>query len=394
MPESAPATRSNHSPTKLIVLGSTGSIGQQALDVVRRQPGRFEVVGLAGGWNTDLLAKQIAEFRPPYCVAAAPFDPPPGCARLALADLAAVPGPCLVLVATVGIAGLAPTLAAIRAKNTIALANKEVLVVAGPIVMTEARRRGVAILPVDSEHNALWQCLRGEAPLGEWSEESPVSRLILTASGGAFRERSLADLARVTPAEALRHPNWVMGPKVTVDSATLLNKGFEVIEARWLFGVPYDRIDVLLHRESVVHSLVEFVDGSLKAQLGPPDMRLPIQYALTWPERRPSPARPLDLAALRVLNFGPLDEARYPCFRLAREAARLGGAAPAVLSGADEAAVELFVAGRIGFLDISRLIDRVLDEHIGRASGDGLALEDVVAASGWAEARVRELAAE
>ena len=376
---------------RLVILGSTGSIGQQALDVVRRLPGELEVLGLAAGRNVDLLTRQIAEHHPRYFAAEGPVAPDTvgGAVRLSLNELAGLPDADLVLVATVGSVGLAPTLAAIHAGTTIALANKEVLVVAGEVVAEEARREGVPLLPVDSEHNALWQCLEGEAPLGEWSPESKVARLVLTASGGAFRDRPLDSLAGVTPAEALAHPNWQMGPKVTVDSATLLNKGFEVIEARWLFGLPYDRIDVVMHRQSVVHSLVEFADGSLKAQLGPPDMRLPIQYALTYPRRRPSPVARLDLAALGNLTFGPLDEARYPCFRLARSAAEAGGTYPAALSGADESAVDLFLGGAIRFPDISRLIEQVLAEHRSTANP---ALGDCVAASDWSAARARELA--
>ena len=374
---------------RLVVLGSTGSIGQQALDVVRRLPDELEVLGLAAGRNVDLLARQIAEHHPRYFAAERHLAPVGGAVRLSPEELAGLPDADLVLVATVGSVGLAPTLAAIHAGTPVALANKEVLVVAGEVVAEEARHEGVSLLPVDSEHNALWQCLEGEAPLGEWSPESRVARLILTASGGAFRDRPLDSLGGVTPAEALAHPNWKMGPKVTVDSATLLNKGFEVIEARWLFGLPYDRIDVVMHRQSMVHSLVEFVDGSLKAQLGPPDMRLPIQFALTYPERRPSPVAHLDLAALGNLTFGPLDEARYPCFRLARGAAEAGGTYPAALSGADESAVDLFLKGSIAFPDIARLIEQVLAEHHSTAAPG---LGDCVAASDWAAARARELA--
>lgn len=371
-------------PRQLVILGSTGSIGQQALDVVRHQPNLLQVVGLAGGRNLDLLRSQVAEFQPRFVSAVEPVDIPGAC-YLPIAELAGLPEADLVLVATVGIAGLAPTLAAIDAGHTVALANKEVLVVAGEIVTARAAARHVALLPVDSEHNALWQCIRGEAPLGEWNAGSPIARLILTASGGAFRDRPLADLESVTPAEALKHPNWVMGAKVTVDSATLLNKGFEVIEARWLFDVPYDRIDVVLQRESVVHSLVEFADGSVKAQLGPPDMRLPIQYALTYPSRVSSPVKRLDLAALGSLHFAALNEERYPCFRLARQAARAGGTYPAVLSGADERAVELFIAGRLSFLDIARRIEAALDQHVAVSRP---ALEELVAANEWGRRQV------
>ena len=374
---------------RVVILGSTGSIGRQALDVVRRLPDQFEVVGLAAGSNVELLRRQVAEFRPRCVSTVAPAGLSANGTWLPLAELAALPEADLVLVATVGIAGLAPTLAAIRAGKTVALANKEVLVVAGEVVTAEARSRKVPLLPVDSEHSAIWQCIRGEAALGEWDATSSIARLILTASGGAFRDYSTEQLARVEPAEALCHPTWVMGPKVTVDAATLLNKGFEIIEAHWLFGLPYERIDVLLHRESVVHSLVEFVDGSSKAQLSQPDMRLPIQYALSYPARFPSPVPPPSLSSLGCLTFRPVDEERYPCLKLARHAALLGGTYPAALSGADEAAVALFLSGAIGFLDIARLLEAVLAEHEPTAHPN---LEELVQANDYASVRCRELA--
>jgi 1-deoxy-D-xylulose-5-phosphate reductoisomerase len=309
---------------------------------------------------------------------------------LPLSELAALDSADLVLVATVGAAGIEPTLAALRAGHDVALANKEVLVVAGRAVTETASAHGASLYPVDSEHSAIWQCLRGETDLGRWSPKSPVEGFVLTASGGAFRDLPLDELAGVTPEQARRHPNWVMGPKVTVDSATLLNKGFEVIEAHWLFGVPYSRIDVVLHRESVVHSLVTFTDGAIKAQLGPPDMRLPIQYALGYPDRLPSAIRRLDLSSMAKLSFGPIPVERYPCFRLAMDAARSGEAACAVLSGADEAAVDLFLGGRIQFTDIPRLIECVLERHVAPAGG-GIA--ELVALSNWAARECRRLAA-
>jgi len=268
-----------------------------------------------------------------------------------------------VLVATVGATGLLPTLAAIRAGKVVALANKEVLVMAGALVMREARAVNVPILPVDSEHNALWQCLMGDCDLSPGQTRGPIQRVILTASGGAFRDWPLEKLREVTPAEALAHPTWVMGPKVTIDAATLINKGFEVIEAHWLFGLPYEQIDVVLHRESIVHALVEFTDGSFRAELGPPDMRIPIQHALTYPRRLPGPWRRLQLAELGKLNFAPLDRARYPCFDLALAAARTEGTATAALSAADDVAVQKFIRGEIAFTDIPALIDAALQAH-------------------------------
>ena len=367
---------------RLVILGSTGSIGCQALDVVRRLPGHFEVVGLAAGKNARLLAEQVAEFRPGHVASLAPFPSDAGSVVVTLEELASLPEADLVLVATVGIVGLTPTLAALRAGKAVALANKEVLVVAGEIVAAEARRFGAPILPVDSEHSAIWQCLRGE-------KKTAVSRLILTASGGAFRDKGPDELRLVTPEQALRHPTWQMGRKITVDSATLLNKGLEAIEARWLFDVPLDRIEIVMHRESVIHSFVEFVDGSLKAQLGLPDMRLPIQHALCYPERLPLPSLPhLDLKQAKALHFEKLDLQRYPCLGLALEAGHRGGTYPAVLAAADEVAVEHFLAGHIRFTDIPLVIEETLDGHDG-APDPGL--EEIWAADSWARARAEDL---
>ncbi len=362
---------------RLAVLGSTGSIGRQTLEVVRAFPDRFRVVALGCGGNLPLLAEQVSEFRAELVFArtAAGESVVPGVQYGTLDEIAAHPDVDVVVVATAGRAGLGPTLAAIRAGKTVALANKEVLVMAGEIVMAEARRHKAELLPVDSEHSAIWQCLRGE-------DKSAVSRLVLTASGGPFRLASGAELASVTPEQALSHPTWQMGTKVTVDSSTLMNKGMEVIEARWLFGVPFDRVDVVIHPQSIVHSIVEFVDGSSKAQLSMPDMKLPIQYALTYPERWEAPFRPVvDFAGVGALDFEAVDLERFPCLRLAREAGERGGTYPAVLSAADEVAVELFLAGRIRFTDIAPVVAGALEEHRAVAHPS---LDDILAADAWA----------
>ncbi|MGH2459571.1 MAG: 1-deoxy-D-xylulose-5-phosphate reductoisomerase [Chloroflexota bacterium] len=349
----------------IVILGSTGSIGQQAIEVIRANPDDLRVVGLAAGHNLDLLERQIQELQPGYVSAPslAPGRRWNGAEVRSLSEIATVSEADRVLVSTVGMTGLLPTLAAIRAGKTVLLANKEVLVVAGALVMDEARRAGIPILPVDSEHNAVWQCFAGDCTLGAGTIEGPLQRIILTASGGAFRDLSPDELHQVTPRQALAHPNWVMGPKVTVDCATLMNKGFEVIEAHWLFGVPYAHIDVVLHRESIVHALVEFVDGSLKAELGAPDMRLPIQHALTYPNRRSSAWRRLRVEDIGRLSFAPLESGRYRCFDLALEAARVGGTATAALSAADEVAVARFLAGTIAFTEIAEVVDRALQTH-------------------------------
>ncbi len=346
---------------RLIILGSTGSIGTQAVEVVQRHRDRFAVVGLAANSRFDLLARQIAEFRPAMvcaggdhdrdgwrlaarrCKAAVVFGPE------GLVRLAALRGAGLVINALVGAAGLEPTLAAVQAGHDVALANKETLVAGGELVMRAVRAHGVRLLPIDSEHAALHQCLDGRDP-------STVRRLVLTASGGPFRGLARHSLRAVTARRALRHPTWNMGQKVTIDSATLMNKGLEMIEAHHLFGVPPSRISVVVHPESIVHSLVEFSDGSLLAQLSAPDMRLPIQYALTWPERLPSLAPPCDLAAVGRLTFHRPDRDTFACLDLAYRAITAGGTAPAVMNAANEEAVRAFLEGRIGFLDIPRLI--------------------------------------
>ena len=367
----------------LVVLGSTGSIGRQTLDVVRSLPKHFNVIGLAAGGNVTLLEEQAREFRPRliYCDRESEYVRGRVSAHWAsMEEMAAHPDTDVVVTATLGITGLSPTLAALRAGRTVALANKEVLVMAGQILTAEAKRHNAQLRPIDSEHSAIWQCLWGENP-------DSVERIVLTASGGPFRDTPPEELHRVTAEQALRHPNWQMGQKITVDSATLLNKGLECIEARWLFDVPLDRIDVILHRESIVHSLVMFRDGSVKAQLGVPDMRLPIQCALTYPERVPGTAVPrLDLRRIGTLNFGTPDMKRYPCLSLALEAGRKGGAFPAVLCAADEIAVQHFLAGHLGFTDIARVIEGALAAHTGPANPS---LDDILAADAsaraWAE---------
>ena len=364
----------------LVVLGSTGSIGRQTLDVVRSLPGRFTIIGLAAGANVTLLEEQAREFHPRLIRCDREAEYLRGrisAAWATMEEMASHPDTDLVVVATVGATGLAPTLAALRAGKAVALANKEVLVIAGQLITAEAGRHGAQLRPIDSEHSAIWQCLWGEQP-------HSVQRIILTASGGPFRDTPHEELDRVTAEQALRHPNWQMGQKITVDSATLLNKGLECIEARWLFDVPLDRIDVLLHRESIVHSLVEFRDGSVKAQLGAPDMRLPIQCALTYPERVPGAAVPrLDLRRIGALSFGTPDMKRYPCLSLALEAGRRAGTFPAVLSAADEVAIQHFLAGHLRFTDIARVIEDTLAAHPSTAHP---ALDDILAADASARA--------
>ena len=371
-----------HRLKRLAILGSTGSIGRQTLEVVRAFPQRFQVVALTGGRNLTLLKAQVREFKPKLISteSGTKGERMPGASHLSMEEIAAHPDVELVVIATAGKAGLGPTLAAIRAGKTVALANKEVLVMAGAIVSAEAERLGVEILPIDSEHSAIWQCLRGEG-------RKDIARLILTASGGPFRSKTTRQLAEVTPEQALRHPTWQMGTKVTIDSATLMNKGMEIIEAHWLFGVPFDRIEVVIHHQSIIHSLVEFIDGSTKAQLSFPDMRLPIQYALTYPERWEGVFRSkMDYAKLGLLNFEAVDLDRFPCLRIAREAAVKGGTYPAVLCAADEVAVELFLAKKIGFWGIADLVARTLERHKGVGQPS---LEDIIAADAWARDAAR-----
>lgn len=365
--------------TGIAVLGSTGSIGRQSLDVIDSMPGRFDVVALAAGSNVTLLEEQASRFRPRVVCATREEDYVrsriSSASWASMEEMASHPDVDVVVLATVGAAGLPPALAALRAGKALALANKEVLVMAGHILVAEAKKHRGDLRPIDSEHSAIWQCLWGESA-------DAIDRLIITASGGAFRDVSEEELSRVTAEEALRHPNWDMGKKITVDSATLLNKGLECIEARWLFDVPLERIDVLLHRESIIHSMVEFRDGSIKAQLGVPDMRLPIQCALTYPERVPGAAVPkLDLKMMSTLNFGVPSLRRYRCLAMALEAGRKGGTYPAVLAAADEVAVKHFLSGYIRFTDIANVIDDALSTHTGKPNP---MLEEVLAADAWA----------
>ena len=364
----------------LVILGSTGSIGRQTLDVVRAHPGEFDILSLSAWSNVDLLLQQAWEFRPRllYCQQECdPSDLPPGC-RLASGpeELATSPGVDLVMQAMVGNAGLRPTLAALGQGISVALANKEPVVIAGELLTAEARRTGAQLLPVDSEPSAIWQCLQGE------DSRASVRRLLITASGGPFRGMPLDELADVTPEAALNHPTWRMGRKITIDSATLMNKGFEVIEARWLFDVSWEQVEVVVHPQSIIHSMVEFTDGSVKAQMGPPDMRLPIQYALFYPERRCNDSLPrFDPVATGSITFEALDPLQYPCFTIALEAGRKGGTFPAVLSAADEVAVDLFLQRRIGFTDIPRLVAHALERH---TSVEHPTAEQVLAADSWA----------
>ncbi|NNU82614.1 1-deoxy-D-xylulose-5-phosphate reductoisomerase [Geobacillus sp. BMUD] len=350
------------------ILGASGSIGTQTLDVIRAHPDEFRLAAASVGKNIEAARRLIAEFSPSL-VAVADRDAYEVLYREyrgrttivygeeGLIEAAVCPQADVVVTAVVGSVGLLPTLKAIEAGKAIALANKETLVVAGHLVMAAAKRRGVPLLPVDSEHSAIFQCLQGE-------RIEQVDKLILTASGGSFRDKTRRELAHVTVEEALRHPNWSMGAKITIDSATMMNKGFEVIEAHWLFGLPYERIEVVLHRESIIHSLVQFRDTSVLAQLGTPDMRVPIQYALAYPERLPLPsAKPLDFISLGALHFAPIDFDRYRCLRLAYEAGKRGGSLPTVLNAANEEAVAAFLAGRIPFLAIEEWIERALERH-------------------------------
>ncbi|AKU91362.1 1-deoxy-D-xylulose-5-phosphate reductoisomerase [Vulgatibacter incomptus] len=371
---------------KISILGSTGSIGTSALDVVGRFPDRFEVVGLAAGGRVDVLAAQIRAFQPKVVSVGdeagaralsgllGAGDPQPEVlvgSRGACA-IASLPEVDFVLAAIAGSAGMLPTAAAVDAGKVVGLANKESMVLAGEYLMAQAKRTGAPILPVDSEHSAIFQCLVGH-------NRDDVRRLVLTASGGPCRTWDADRIEACTPAEALKHPNWSMGAKITVDSATLMNKGLEVIEARWLFDLPPEQISIVVHPESVVHSMVEYVDGSVVAQLGTPDMRGPIAYALTWPgPRLPLGLPPLDLPALGKLAFEEPDPRRFPAYELAYEALRIGGTAPAVVSGADEAAVAAFLAGKIPFPGIAAAISHALEAHSARPVAS---VDDAIAAS-------------
>ena len=373
----------------VVVLGATGSIGQSAVKVARDIPQRMRIVGLSAHRNLSKMSEMAAEFPDAALCFTDESQPVPGdlgCNRRVfrgeegLVELATLPEADMVLIAIVGTGGLKPALAAIEAGKDLAIASKEILVMAGEAVMEAARRKGVKILPVDSEHNAIFQCLEGRDP-------AHVSRLILTASGGPFRRSSAEALAQVTPAQALKHPTWCMGSKITIDCATLFNKGLEMIEARWLFDVGMDRIDVVVHPQSVVHSMVEFIDGSVLAQLSRSDMCFPIQYAVTWPDRVANSLKSLDFAELARLEFEAPRLEVFPALNLARRAGEVGGTLPAVLNAANEVAVAAFLKGGLSFPGIWETVAAVMDEHrtIARAP-----LDAIIEADHWARVRAAE----
>ncbi len=374
-------------PRNIVILGATGSIGVNALEVIQAHPDRYRAVGLAAGMNVELLAGQIRAARP-RAVAVADealaerlrrllppqILPQIFCGAPGYGRLATLPEADTVISAMSGAAGMLPTFEAIRAGKQIALANKETMVMAGSLVMAEAQRRGVSLLPIDSEHSAILQSLQGHP-------REDLKRIILTASGGPFRQWPLEAMRGVTPAQALAHPNWKMGPKITIDSATLMNKGLEVLEAKWLFQLDMEQIDILVHPQSVVHSMVEYRDGSCIAQLGIPDMRVPIAYALSYPHHLPNPLPSLELEKIGTLTFEKPDLGRFRCLALALQAAEAGGSLPAVLNAANEVAVAAFLENRIRFLEIPDLIARTMDTHSGRPILD---IENVMAADRWA----------
>ena len=371
------------------IIGATGSIGRQTLEIIAHHPDKLRVVALAAGRDVDALTELATRWQPKLVALAdqeaakassGKFNCPVLAGIEGLKEVATHPEADIVVIAIPTAKALLPTLAALRAGKRVALATKEVLVSGGQLVTQQLRQSG-ELLPIDSEHSALFQCLQGE-------DVSKVDKLLLTASGGPFRTKPIDELRQVTVEEALAHPTWRMGAKVTVDSATLMNKGLEIIEARWLFGVPAERIDVVIHPQSIIHSLVEFVDGSVKAQLSLPDMRLPIQYALLYPERHPCPVQRLDLTKIGTLTFEPPDEVRFPCLRLAKLAVQVGGTMPAVLNAADEIAVNAFLQRKIGFMDIPAIIEAVMERHCPIAEPD---LNTVWEVDEWARARASEL---
>ena len=378
----------------ITLLGSTGSIGTQTLDILTQYPNEFRLVGLAAGRNVEMLAAQIRQFRPAIAAicaeeklaelkeAIADLDPQPIllAGEAGVVEVARYGDAQTVVTGIVGCAGLLPTIAAIEAGKDIALANKETLIAGGSVVLPLVEKHGVKLLPADSEHSAIFQCLQG-VPVGG------LRRILLTASGGAFRDWPVEKLSEVTVADALKHPNWSMGRKITVDSATLMNKGLEVIEAHFLFGMDYDDIDIVIHPQSIIHSLIELQDTSVLAQLGWPDMRLPLLYALSWPDRIHTDWEQLDLVKAGSLTFREPDHRKYPCMHLAYAAGRAGGSMPAVLNAANEQAVALFLDEKIGYLDIARCIEYVCDRHsLDHCSNPSL--DDIVAADQWARQEV------
>lgn len=378
----------------ITLLGSTGSIGTQTLDIVAQYPEQFRIVGLTAGRNVTLLAQQIRKFRPEIvaigdedklqelqeAIADIDYQPMILVGETGVVEVARYGDAEAVVTGIVGCAGLLPTIAAIQAGKDIALANKETLIAGGPVVNPLIEKHGVKILPADSEHSAIFQCLQGVIPGG-------LRRIILTASGGSFRDLPIEKLAEVTVADALKHPNWSMGQKITIDSATLMNKGLEVIEAHYLFGMDYDDIDIVIHPQSIIHSLIELQDTSVLAQLGWPDMRLPLLYALSWPERIHTDWKPLDLVKAGDLTFREPDHEKYPCMQLAYAAGRAGGSMPAVLNAANEQAVALFLEEKIQFLDIPKLIEMACDKHQ-QDNCQSPGLDDILAADKWARQEV------
>ena len=370
----------------LSVLGSTGSVGTQVLDIVRTYPDRFTVIGLAANRNHKLLAEQIAEFKPRFVHYKEPLKEgieflSTKVQKVTLREIATAEDVDVVVTATTGDVALSPTFEAIEKGLDIAIANKETIIMAGSKLIQHAGNKGVSLLPVDSEPSAIWQCLRGEKSL--------IEKLVITASGGAFRDVRIEELNHVQRTDALKHPTWKMGAKISVDSATMMNKAFEVIEAKWLFNVDWNRIDVVLHPESIIHSMVEFEDGSTKAQLSPPDMRLPIQHALFYPDRLPNAKlRRFDPVKTKELTFRELDHDRYPCFRMALDHARRGGTWPSALCGADDGAVEAFLSGKISFREIEPLIRTSLLAH---KSVTNPSLGQMQAASKWGKTQVNNL---
>jgi len=386
---------------RIAILGSTGSIGENTLRVADKLPEQLTVEAIAVGKNYRRALQQAAHFgvkivgvadqeAAALCAAEAPDDVQVLCGQHALEEIASLGNVDTVVCAVVGLAGLKPVLAAVRNGTDVALATKEVLVAAGKPVTDACSRSGARLIPVDSEHNAIFQCLQGCAKTsdGTFTAGETVKRLLLTASGGPFAESPGLDLEKITVEQALNHPRWNMGRKVTIDSATLMNKGLEIMEARWLFDVPADRISVLLHPESIVHSLVEYVDGTMIAQMSVPDMRFAIQYALTYPGRYPSGLPELDLTALGALHFRNPDPARFPCLQLARQAAEIGGTMPTVLNAANEVAVESFLEGLISFPGIWRLVERVMAEHTVLTAPE---IDTIMAADDWARTKAREI---
>ena len=378
---------------KIAVLGSTGSIGVSTLEIVKAFPEHYQVVALTAGNNIDLLLKQIKRFRPRIVSVVSESDAQKLSQQLKGVDVeiccgvegmircAIVPDTDMVVAAVVGAAGLVPTMAAIKSGKDVALANKETLVTAGSLIMAEVERQKINLIPVDSEHSAIFQSMAGH-------RREDVRRLLLTASGGPFREYDLTQFKTITPAEALAHPNWDMGRKISIDSATMMNKGLEVIEARWLFDFPATMIDVHIHPESIIHSLVEYRDGAVMAQLGVPDMKTPIAYALSWPERLPLAQQPLDLCNVGQLSFSEPDTEKFPCLRLAYAALAMGGTVPAVMNAANEVAVEAFLNNQLSFLGISQVIEKAMCQHQGE---DLITVEQALHADLWGRHKAREL---